>query len=599
MKPYRTDEHLTHCDTKVLQGFQFNWLHLTRYNLVRFCAFFLILLFSMPSYAQQATASIDRNPVVEYGALVLTISSDESLPRSAFSPERWIENFEIRSTAVNSSSTMVNNQVTRSTEWRVSLVAPSAGTYEIPAITIGNAETAPIKIEVIAATEQPPQERSYFIEASLDNDSVYVQQQLTYTVKLYVADQLETGSLGLPSIENVTVEQLGQDRQSQEIIDGRRFQVLTRNYGITPRRSGNLVIPGVRFDGQVRRMPASGFSALGRIEPVSARSADINIEVKPRPENYTGSWLPSEQVSIEEHWEPESSSFTIGEPITRRIVITAVGVRPEQLPEISLEYPPEIRVYPDRGQTEANVIRGKSVARASYTTALVPASTGEFVLPALRVPWWNTRTNQIEYAELPERTIRVLSPPGGLTVPGTIQTTPSAYSEQGEQHSAPIDAEALSEYQQLLEQHQKILSYWQYGALTAIVLWLITLFLLFRVRRPATTKTAGAPLVPQKVRKPLHELKQACRANDAAATRTALLAWYKARTGETAHGLFAISDAFDSDTLRQQIQNLETALYGNKDTDWQSGKALWAEIQRLHQARTNSDSVLPNLYPQN
>ncbi len=559
-----------------------------------------LLLFNLPSYGQQATASVDKNPVVEYGALVLTITSDERLAPNTFSPERWISDFEIRGTAVNSSATTINNQVSRSIEWRVSLVAPAAGTYEIPAITVGNAQTAPIQVRVIAASEQAPEERNYFIETTLDSDSVYVQQQLTYTVKLYVADQLESGSLGFPSMEHVTVEQLGQDRQSQEVIDGRRFQVLTRTYGITPRRSGELTIPGVRFDGQVRRMPTSGFSALGRIEPVSARSDDININVQPRPSNYTGTWLPSEQVTIEEHWDPDSSSFTVGEPITRRVVVTAVGVRPEQLPELNLEYPSELRVYPDRGQTEASVIRGKSVARASYTTAIVPASAGEFVLPAIQIPWWNTRTNQIEYAELPERSVKVLSPPGGLTVPGTMQSEPELTETDSENTEQPAQTVAISEYEAQLAQQQKLLTYWQYAAAAFGTLWLLTLIWLIRLKyknRMNSKVPSSLPVVPQQVRKPLHELKQACRTNNAAATRSALLAWHHARTGKTAHGLFAVAKSFESSDLHQHIQELEAALYSKNTQEWSSGKALWSEIQRLHQVKTGPEPELPSLYP--
>lgn len=580
----------------VMRSFAFEVSNMTKLTSIFAVFIFCLAIISAPSYAQQASASIDRNPIIEYEAFVLTVTSDESLPRNAFSAERWIEDFEIRGTSVNSSSTMINNQVSRSTEWRVSLVAPGPGEYEIPAITIGNAQTAPIAVQVLAASEQAPEERNYFIEATLDSDSAYVQQQLTYTVKLYVADQLETGSLGLPTIENVTVEQLGQDRQSQEIIDGRRFQVLTRNYGITPRRSGSVTIPGVRFDGQVRRMPASGFSALGRIEPVSARSTDITINVEPRPANFTGTWLPSERVSIEEQWEPDSSSFTVGEPITRRLIVTAVGVRPEQLPELNLEYPEELRVYPDRGQTEASVIRGKSIARASYTTALVPASAGEFVLPAVNIPWWNTLTNQIEYAELPERTITVLSPPGGIASPGAMQNAIDSDTGAFTPENDSSVSSAQAELEARIQQQQKLLSYWQYAAIIFCVLWVLTLILIIWLHQKAA-KPPASQGVPQKVRKPLHDLKQACRTNNASATRTALLAWYTARTGETAHGLFALAHGLESTKLEEEIQRLEVALYSKGNQEWQSGKALWAEIQRLHQVTPSSEPSLPSLYP--
>lgn len=552
------------------------------------------LLLASNTLAQQisASATVDRNPVTEYSAFVLTVQTTENIGRDGFQPGNTIGEFSVRGTAMSSSVSSVNGVSTRSIEWRITLVAPTAGQYEIPSLQVGSARTSPIQLQVLSADSEPVQSRNYFIETELSSLSPYVQQQITYTVRLFLAEQLESGSLSFPQLEHVSVEQLGQDRQSQEIIDGRRFQVLTRTYGITPRRSGELTIPGVRFDGQVRRFPSGGFSALGRIEPVSTRGEEKTVQVQARPSDYSGAWLPSEQVSIEENWDPNTRVFRVGEPITRSITLTAAGVRGEQLPDILPEYPSEFRVYPDRGQRESALVRGMAVARATFTTAIIPAEAGQYTLPSVTVPWWNTRTNQMEMARLPERTVEVANPPGGLTLPGSVNE-PSAATPASETTGAEPAVGAAPTAQ---------LRIWQ--ALSGILLLLLiaslgaAVWYRQQLQRGQTTKTA-AGYIPEQVRKPLQRLKQACKESDPQAARTALLAWHKARTGRPARGLSAVAAALPQDIqIEPYVASLEQALYSAQPITWQHGAALWQAIQQLHQKRRQPETELPPLYPQ-
>lgn len=553
----------------------------------------LILSWASSADAQQAIASIDRNPVVEHSAFTLTVTSAESLTRDAFVPEQLISDFEIRGTSVSSSTSIINGERSRTTEWRVTLLAPGAGSYTIPSFAIGSSRTAPIQVEVIAATEQPSQNRNSFIEASLSNENPYVQQQVTYTVKLYLGEQLETGSLSLPALEHASVEQLGQDRQSQEVIDGKLFQVLTRTYAITPRRSGEFTVPGVRFDGRVRRTQPGSFSALGRIEPVSTRSPDLAIEVRPRPAGFVGEWLPSEQVTLEEQWEPESTRYIIGEPITRRITITAAGARPEQLPMPLVQYPDEFRVYPDRGQQESTLIRGIPIARATYTAAIVPASAGEFTLPAVRIPWWNTRTEKLEFAELPERSVTISVPPGGLHVPGSVESERSSPSSSSANQAVSGDAE--HEIATAPKERTELITYWQLASALLAAGWLLTglLWWLNRTKQKAAT----VEHVPLNVRQSLHNLKLACKNNSAPLVRSALLAWHQERTGEPARGLFHVASALNSEALATHLHGIEATLYSKEPQQWRNGAELWKCVQGLHQKSKPKNGDLPHLYP--
>ena len=72
----------------------------------------------------------------------------------------------------------------------------------------------------------------------MDTESPYVQQQVRAQLRLHFAMNPEGGGINFPDVEHLQIEQLGQDQQTQELIDGKRYLIITRNYALTPRRSG-------------------------------------------------------------------------------------------------------------------------------------------------------------------------------------------------------------------------------------------------------------------------------------------------------------------------------------------------------------------------
>ncbi|MCH8502526.1 MAG: BatD family protein [Aliidiomarina sp.] len=556
----------------------------------------LIFLCSMSSTAfinnalaesLSVSANVDKNPVIAGESLTLVIRANERLPRNALTIPSDLGRLVLRNTGYQQSSSTINGQTQNTTEWRLTLLAREPGSTEIPAFDVAGMRTQPIRLEVLTPvdTGEAP---DYFMTFELDTQSPYVQQQVRAQVKLHFAMNPEGGSVNFPAVEHLQIEQIGQDQQTQELIDGKRYLVITRNYAITPRRSGELTIPAIYFDGQIRRMPTTGFSALGRIEPVSMGTTAQTLNVRPRPAEFTGTWLPTPRLSLEEAWEPDTQRFTVGEPITRRITVTAAGVRPEQLPELEIDYPQGLRVYPDRGQSEQITARGTNLARTVFATAIVPASAGTYELPEVRIPWWNTDTDQAEVAVLPARTIEVINPPGGLQIPGSIQAEPAALPTADPAVSTlPTTMETVIVYRY---------GVWPWVSLVFALLWVSTLvfFFLKRQQQPSTPNK-----IPPAARKPLQALKTACMKNDPRAARLALLSWHKARTGQVARGVHDVAQQLHSDALQASVEDLERALYRADQSPWQGGKSLWQIIQSMHknQAHNGQDDVtLPPLY---
>lgn len=540
--------------------------------------------------------TLSANPVLEYETFTLIVSANQRLPNTAFQPEQFLRDFRIRGTSVNSSSRIVNNESQHTTEWRVTLTAPAVGNYQIPSLTVNGVRTQPIDFEVIPRQETDDEQADYFLKTEIESERPYVQQQVRLTVRLFMAATIESGSLELPELEHFHVEQLGQDRQSQDIVEGRRYQVLTRTYLLTPRRSGTFTIEPVRFEGMARIIPSGSFTTFGRLESVRALGEAITVEVRSRPDAFEGAWLPSEFVMLEEQWDPSESLWTMGEPITRTITLTAAGVRREQLPDLTFDYPAEIRTYPDRGQTDTRMLRGQPVARVTYTTALIPAQAGEFVIPAIRVPWWNVQKDQLEYAELPERTVRVIAPPGGVLPPGSMDVD----ALESHRPSAPSSAESADE----VRPAEHSTSRWQILAAVLFIMWFATLGTLLwfiRANRLNTTQRSKRPQpqTPEGARAALQAIKSACRKNDANACAQALREWHYARTGRPATSLPMIGTAVPSAELTALLERLESSLFNPVDTSWNEGKALWEHLTSLHLTRQQAgEDGVPPLYPE-
>lgn len=566
-----------------------------------FCLFALLALLPLQLQAQelQVEATVDKNPVLVNESFTLTISANKDLPRSAFRAGDALDDFRVGMTSLDSSTQIINGEVTRNTRWHINLVARQPGIFVIPAFEIEGVQTQPVELEVIEqAAGDTAAQRAHFVTAEVAATAPYVQQQIIYRFKIHSRDPIVSGSVSAPQLENADIEQLGQDRESQEIINGQRYLVITRTYAITPRRSGPQTIQGAIFEGQVRVENPRSLSGFGRPERIQLFAPDIDLEVQARPSSFPGHWLPSPEVSITESWEPEQQTITLGEPVSRQISITAQAVRPELLRVPETAYPESVRSYPDRGQTENFVRQGRSISRLIHNVVIIPSEAGELELPEVVIPWWNTESHQIEYARLPSRTIQVINPPGGVESPRALD------SEQFDQLTQPAEVVASGDRTQPEDgqesQHTESSPVWLWASLVFLVLWLATTALLAynwqknRTRR----KKVNSNTVPASSRLALQRLKQACAQNNAVAIKTSLELWQASRTGKQKATLSELLEDLPDPELSVLLNELQQSLYGNTEKEWAQGAALWSAISRLHSQHSKPEqSDLPPLYP--
>ncbi|CAH9050817.1 hypothetical protein PSECIP111854_00610 [Pseudoalteromonas sp. CIP111854] len=540
-----------------------------------FVSVFLLLLINPVMAFDNLTASVNKNPVLVGEYFTLTITADGKVSGEQPDTSALTQQFVTGPINVGSRTSIINGSMSSETTWQMQVLARKAGTFTIPAFNVAGKRSTPIELTVVPRSEDAQDQKDIFVKAQLSPSTLYVQQAGLYTVKLYIGKDLLDGQLTAPEINDAQVTQMGKQKEDYEVVDGRRYMVITREYLLQPQKSGSFTIAPPVFNGQVRENY--------RRMAVSAIADDINLEVKPIPNDYQGTWLPSELVNLSEEWQPADEQVTVGTPITRTITLTALGVTQEQLPDITLEQIIGIRSYPDESDRNQLTRDGRVISQLVSSHALVPQTPGTYTLPEVKIPWFNTVINKVNYATLAERTITVVADPNQplTSLPIQAQVTPQQNVEQ------PL-ANMLTPP---IAQPKTGLDWLLMGS--GYVLWLLTLAI-WLIRKPKTAKsnTQVAPLPT--TNNVLAKLKVALGQQDAQSFYQALRAL--ASQESPTLGLDAWVAQFNEPELSSEIAKLQASLYSNSNQSADLSKIYQILTQAIKNQATGNNTHLAQLY---
>lgn len=519
-----------------------------------------IALLWMPVAQARLTAEVDRSDIAMGETVRLTLTGDAGERPDDVDLSELERDFEILKRSSATSARLVNGaqSVTRTLE--LELAPRREGLVTIPSFVSGGRASTPIAIKVSPAPEIDAGDALVLFDASVDRDSVYVQAQLLLTVTLQQAinlDQREVTPFDLPDADVEMLEQ----RTFQRQLNGRLWQVIELRYAIFPQESGTLEIPSLTFSGREILPGRSLLGArLGR--RIRIQTEPLSVEVKPVPDDFPGEvWLPAESLTIRESWSKPPESLALGDSSTRTLEVTADGLQGSQLPPIPSLDPGDaldgLRFYPgeetiDQAETSSG-LRGRRV----QSEALVPSQPGDWQLPSRKLAWWNTRTDQLEYAEVPARRIAVKA--------ATVTTAAAPASDTAIEMAPGVAA--TPRWLWLVAG-----SGWLLSAVLALALWL-------QWRRSRSPHEPGtAPYRDtESERRALVALRLACQQNDPHAARSALLVWANCRWPDNATSLEALHQ-HASPTLTKEIDGLNRALYGASGSNWE-GQSLFAAVR--------------------
>ena len=542
-----------------------------------YCLTCLLLLCMPLAQAASFTASVDRMQLNAGESVQLILESDDTTQflTPDLSPLKpFFELLSSRQVNRLSTATGAERPVT---QWLLTLLPKQAGFVIIPPLSLGDLQSTPINLYIKDVTEQNiGQLEPVYIDTQLDRDWVYIQAQVILTLRIYHAIPLfSDGNLTPLLLDNARVEQLDKPRTFERHINGVRHGVIEVSYAIFPQQSGLINIPPQTFSATLAGHDPHSLTPF-TAQPgqrIEVKSARIPLQVKDIPNDYPTDavWLPAQDISLTQSWTPSlDTPINIGTAVTRLLKLQAQGLPSSLLPDITPPASPDYKAYLDQPVFSHQDTELGLTSRREQRQAFVFQTPGQQSLAAIKLPWWNTITDQLEYAELAEQKLHIQTAMFNQVSPALMPS-----------HSQPAAPVAL--IQQLI--------FWQTLSALLALLSLAGFILWWRARhQPAVIAASSSGPTPRSLQ---DDLKRACLSNDANSTRLALDAWAR-QYPET----LADMAARDS-TLSAALEALNSALYSENYSDWQ-GQALWQAIGNLSfnpQAQSSDDEQLPPLYP--
>lgn len=372
--------------------------------------------------ATTASASVTQNKVTKDEVFVLRISVNEKVSSDALTLDALANDFYIGRPSFGSSMNIINGTRTVQSEWTVTLAPLRAGSLTIPSFTIEGAKTRPIPIKVSINKLAPTQNDMAEFELELNTTQLYPGENGQLDVTLVIkADprRLQNPQIAPPSsilsnssddsnnvikAKGLDITPIGDSKQYQDVRNGVEVTVVQQSFSLSSSIPGDYMLIGPKLTGSV--VYSDNRSSKTRLFQLDTPVKTFAVNVLPIPSDYQGSWLPTQQLTLNQTWEDSTGAkiaegshieLSVGDSLTRTITMSAKGIAQHQLPNLALTNPETVRVYEEKpkfGQTES----GDAIV--VFQQVLIPKQSGSFTLPAVTQTWFNTTNKTQETSSL-------------------------------------------------------------------------------------------------------------------------------------------------------------------------------------------------------
>jgi hypothetical protein len=560
---------------------------------------FILSIFSLSglSLASTLTASVDRDTLSIQETLTLTVTADEQA-KGAPDFSALKNDFDILNSQRSSSIRIINGNTESTTDWQLTLAPKREGKLLIPSFNVDDAVSDAIEINVSQQSNaQSTSDEKVRVLVEVSKKTAFVQEQILIKVKLISQIQLAQAEMQPLEIKNALLVNLDdQQKQYLSTINGVQHLIIETNYAVFPQESGELNIPSVNYTvaASSPRDAWGDFFGRGRNNNIlRLRSDEQKITVKPAPSQYTGkTWQPADQLTLNESWSANLDQLKVGEPVTRTLIITADGLTGGQIAPIENTAVDGLTFYPDQAQTkDTKSPQGVQGSRVE-TVAIIPTHGGDFTLPAVKIEWWNNKTQSMETTTLPEKRLHALG------------ATPAAQPNTETQASLASEVTTTNTVAPLATPLPNS---------TNTLLWVATIFfmllsttLLFyvwrlnkRMKQWQVALQEANETELQNEKNIWNVLRKAAEQKDAYVLRRAVIDWGKLQwPGDDINSLDDISILAKKEDLSRALQQLDELLYSNHTSgDW-SPEALLKllNICRKEKKTGKKTSALKPLY---
>lgn len=333
-----------------------------------------------------------------------------------------IPDFEVLmgpSQSTSYSSSWVNGQSKSETSvsFTYILMPKKEGTFTIPAATVkvngANYTSNSLTIKVLPADKAGKEAASdaaasgqisndrLFVTMDVSKRSLYEQEGLLVTFKIYSLENFQITNLKYPEFEGFLVQEIELPQQKQLTLEnykGRNYQsAVMRQVLLYPQRSGKITIGAGRYDAlvRVRMQQRTGslfddfFDSYRDINKVLTTNP-VTIDVKPLPSGKpasfsggVGSFTMSTEIS--------AKKVKANEAVTIKLKLSGNGnVKLLKNPEV--KFPNDFDIYDPKVETDVKTTTAGVSGSKTIEYMAIPRYAGKFEIPAVEFSYFDIKS---------------------------------------------------------------------------------------------------------------------------------------------------------------------------------------------------------------
>jgi hypothetical protein len=367
------------------------------------------------------SASVDRTAAQVGNELTLTVTVEGKFRRSVEPELPPMDDFDVYSGGTSQNFSMINGRIQSSISYRYILVPKKEGKFEIGPVkfVVKDREyaTKPIQLEVVAASaslppgNEPPsdtgrssagvdEDRSIFIEATVNRDTVYVNQQITWTLGYYSDGRialLRSPNYTPPEAEGFWVEDLPPQNKYSTNLNDRRYLVNEIKRGYFPTSPGSFEIGPARVDVVIDDMSAGrmddffsrnfrsrGFGKSQTLVTKAKKITVLSLPERGKPAGFNGVVAKDLTLSM----SADKQVVQVGEPVNLAIVMNGTGNMKTVAPPV-LSGMENFKVYESGSHSDVFKKNYVVTGRKKYDYVVVPKVQGRHTIPAVEMPYFD------------------------------------------------------------------------------------------------------------------------------------------------------------------------------------------------------------------
>ena len=279
-------------------------------------------------------------------------------------------------------------------------VLPSSATSSNNSSGSNNVQEEPVEEQPQRSNKSSIGDKDLYIDVTASKTSVYEQEAVLLTYKLYTLVNIQQLSGEMPELDGYHVQEIDSKAQMSlkyERINGRNYgTAVWRQYVIYPQKTGKLTVPPIEFEAQIEIHNTSmdpfdiffGGGSLSQLVQKKIKTPSVDIDVKalpsPRPENFNGA-VGSYQIT----GSLTPQQLNANDATTLRLVVNGVG-NMKLMKSPIVKFPKDFEVYdPKKDDKTVHTAQGAK-GSVIYDYIVVPRHGGKYNIPPVEFCYFDT-----------------------------------------------------------------------------------------------------------------------------------------------------------------------------------------------------------------